>query len=339
MPHQTPISLTQQHFLLIIGRSGGSTKTTQTPVYPRSNCLPGQEPLKRHYPSPNERPEYHSLPGMTILADHEVLLVPEQFATIQLAVDAVSGPSTIVVAPGVYSECVRIIGKRSIVIQSARLSRRGVTISGDGTEAAVLFVERSGLYLSGLEVRSNVQLRGILVIQSSISLQDCIIAGNRTGDGPVGAFGAGIFARDSQVHIQKSAVVGNTVDCQAAAIAGGAGLYLNDCRSEIAGSTIQGNSVYAGGELRGGGIWAERSSMRMWRSRVTDNALYGESCKGGGVYFKDALTSRVGGSVITGNGCQNGRGGGTFADGDSTQINIHRNTVIRQNYPTDLEFA
>ena len=274
---------------------------------------------------------------MTIVTHHDVLLVPEQFATIQLAVDAATGPTTIVVAPGLYSECVRVVGKQSIVIQSARLSRRGVTISGGSTEADVLFVERSALYLSGVEVRSNGRLRGILVIQASISLQDCLVAGNRTGDGSVGAFGAGMFARDSQVHIQKSALIGNTVDCQAAPIAGGAGLYLNDCRSEIAGSTIQGNSVYAGRESRGGGIWAERSSMRIWRSRVTDNALYGESCKGGGIYFKDALTSRLGGSVITGNSCQSGEGGGIFADGDSALINVHRNTVVRQNYPTDLQ--
>jgi hypothetical protein len=276
---------------------------------------------------------------MTVLAGHEVLLVPEQFATIQLAVDAVAGPATIVVAPGMYSESVRVVAKRYIVIQSARLSRRGVTISGSGTEAAVLTVERSALYLSGVEVRSNARLRGILVNQASISLQDCIVVGNRAGEDSVGAFGAGMFVRDSDVHIQKSALVGNTVNCMTAAIAGGGGLYLQDCRIEIAGCTIQGNSVYAPRDLRGGGIWSERSSIRMWRSRVTDNALYGDSCKGGGIYFNDALSSQLSGSVITGNGCQIGRGGGIFADGVSKHIIVHRNSVVRQNHPTDLEFA
>lgn len=37
---------------------------------------------------------------MLSLADHEVLLVPAQFPTIQGAIDAVTRPATVVVEPG-----------------------------------------------------------------------------------------------------------------------------------------------------------------------------------------------------------------------------------------------
>jgi hypothetical protein len=276
---------------------------------------------------------------MTVLAGHEVLFVPQQFATIQLAIDAVAGPATIVIGTGVYPESVSVIGKPYLVLQSARLSKRGVTVSGGNVDAPVLSVERAALFLSGIEIRSNARRRGITAIHASISLQKCVVIGNRVAEGLFGALGAGMFALNSNVRIQKSAFLGNTVDATAAPVAGGGGLYLQDCRTEIAGSTIQGNAVYSAGELRGGGIWSERSSMRLWRSRVTDNALCGDHCKGGGIYFKEPLNSQLGGSFITGNSCQGGRGGGIFVDGDATHIAVHRNTVVGQNHPTDRELA
>src|SRR6202020_1634935 len=99
---------------------------------------------------------------MTETIAHEIFLVPQQFPTIQEALDAVGGPATILVAPGLYAETLRIIDQSYIVIQSSRLSRRGVTISGDGG-LAILCVERSTLHLSGIEVRSNARRRGLFV--------------------------------------------------------------------------------------------------------------------------------------------------------------------------------
>jgi len=283
------------------------------------------------------RREYH-LALMTLLTAHQVFLVPEQFATIQVAVDSVVSPTTIVVAPGVYPENLTVVGKQSLVIQSSRLSRRGVAIVGNDGAVAVLLVERSVLHLSGIEIRSNGRSRGVIAKQSSLNLQECVVAGNRVGAADEVALGAGIFARTSRVRLQKSALIGNVVASQVTS-AGGGGLYAEDCRIEIAGCTIQGNSVYTPGDGRGGGIWGEGSSMRLWRSRITDNALYGSSCAGGGIYFAHPLSSQLGGSVITGNSCHAGRGGGIHVEGETSNVHIHRNTFVRQNHPTDVEFT
>src|SRR5579864_3739328 len=99
---------------------------------------------------------------MTAATAHEVLLVPQQFPTIQAALDAVRSPATIVVAPEVYAETLRILDKPYVVMQSALLGRRGVTVSGDGGPA-ILHVERSTLHLSGVEIRSHARSRGIRV--------------------------------------------------------------------------------------------------------------------------------------------------------------------------------
>ena len=274
---------------------------------------------------------------MTTTTAHEILFVPQQFPTIQAALDATSGPTTIMVLPALYPETVHVFDKPYVVIQSTHLTRRGVTLSGNGGHA-VLHVERSTLHLSGIEVRSNARSRGLLITHSSISFQDCLIAGNHVGDSSDEPFGVGMLCRDSRVRIQKSTVAGNVVNSTAAASSGGGGLYFQNCQVEIAGCTIQANAIYAKGSAHGGGIWCERSTLRLWRSRVTDNALHAASCWGAGIYFKAPHGGQLGGCVITGNGSPQGHGGGIFVDGDTAAVNIHRNTVVRQNHPTDIDF-
>jgi len=279
---------------------------------------------------------------------HQILFVPQHFPTLQAALDAATGPTTIIVLPELYAESIHVVDKPYVVIQSSRLSRRGVTICGGdgdgGGGSAVLRVERSTLHLSGIEVRSKARTRGLLVVSSSISLQECLVAGNhagnRIGDRSDEPLGGGMLCRDSRVRIQKSAITGNVIDSDAAgSTAGGGGLFLQDCQVEIAGSTIQGNAVYAKGSAAGGGIWCERSTLRLWRSRVTDSALHAATCEGAGIFFKAPLGCQLGGSVITGNGSPRGRGGGIFIEGDPAHVNILRNTVVRQNHPTDVDFG
>lgn len=217
----------------------------------------------------------------------------------QQAIDAASGETTIVVQPGVYAESLRVIGKASVIIESARLSRRGVTITGAG-EPAAIHVRDSALHLSGIAIRTDGVLLGILAEESHVNLQECVVVGNR----------GGLRCVRSRVHLQKSAILANVID---------GGVSLESCDAQIAGCTIQGNT--------GGGAFLRDVKLRMWRSRVTDNW-------GGGVRIVDPRQCDFGGSVITGND----GGGITIANG-AARVAIHRNTFVRQNYPTDVEGA
>ena len=275
--------------------------------------------------------------GMTNETAHDVFLVPETFPTIQKAVDAAVRPTTIVVAPGLYSGTVRVTAKEYVVIQSSRLTRRGVTLSG-GEGGSVLLIENSTLHLSGIEIRSRGASRGLLVVGSSISLQDCVVAGNRVSDVSE-PFGAGLLGRNSSIHLQKSVISANSVACDSSDLAGGGGIYLLDCTAQLAGCTVQINEVWARGEAHGGGIWCERTKLRMWRSRVTDNAIRGSRCTGAGIYFKQPNDTQLGGSVITGNGSVDGAGGGIFIADGSAAASIHRNSFVRQNHPDDVAFG
>jgi len=270
---------------------------------------------------------------MSTVPEHDVFLVPSQFSSIQEAICAIVRPSTIMVSPGVYSEDLFLVGTPSVVISTTRFGRRGVTLAG-ATADAVIHIKNTSVYLSGLEIRSNGRARAISAVDSSVALQECVLAGNRVDDAHTEGSGAGMLCIRSSVRVQKSMIAGNNAQASDSSASGG-GLHLVDCKVEIAGSSIQANAVYGSVEARGGGIYCERSHLRMWRSRVTDNALYGTKCEGAGIYFKDS-SAKLGGSVITGNGIADGRGGGIFASGCAEQVVVHRNTVVRQNHPDDF---
>jgi hypothetical protein len=74
----------------------------------------------------------------------------------------------------------------------------------------------------------------------------------------------------------------------------------------------------------------------MWRSRVTDNALRGAFCEGGGICFVEPADAQLGGCVITGNDAGEGRGGGIFIESGVAAVSIHRNSFVRQNNPDDV---
>jgi len=260
--------------------------------------------------------------------EHDVLLVPHQFSSISLALKSIVRPSTIMVSPGVYFEDLSLVQLPDVVITTTNFLRRGVIIVGAAAKS-VITIDRASVYLTGLEIRSNGQARAISAIDSSIALQECVLAGNKADHS-----GAGMLCVKSSVRVQKTIIAGNTV--AGSGRASGGGLHLMDCQVEIAGSTIQANAVQGSIEASGGGIYVERSKVRIWRSRVTDNAAFGGQPRGGGVYFKDSR-GQIGGSVITGNGAngEDGNGGGMFVAGNSEEVVVHPNTIVRRNYPND----
>ncbi len=261
---------------------------------------------------------------MIDLSEHDVFFVPAQFARIQDAIDAIARPATIMIEPGVYEESFRVTGKEYVVIESTRLSRRGVVITGGAA------IERSNVFLSGIELRSNRTARGIDAIDSHLSLQECVVAGNRAT-----SFGGGLRCVRANVRLQKSVLAGNVIESDDA-MCGGAGVYLLECKAEIAGCSIQTNEIRPASKARGAGVWCERSQLRLWRSRITENWSFAADSEGAGLYLQEPEITHLGGAVIAGNGMRAGRGGGVFVRGERRNLTIYSNTVIRQNHPDDV---
>src|SRR5262249_25136032 len=202
-----------------------------------------------------------------IIGTPDILFVPAQFRSIQAAVDAARRASTVMVEPGYYNESVVVKDKECVVIVSTRLSRRGVAVTGDAG-FDVFHIEGSTVHLSGIAIRSDGRLRGISVRDSSLSLQECVVACNRaSSQASSRGGGAGMECRNSSVRIQKTAVIGNIVEFGDGMVmeAFGGGLYFDTCQVEIAGCTIQANAAHSSTAGRGGGIWCCNTRMRMWR--------------------------------------------------------------------------
>jgi nitrous oxidase accessory protein NosD len=260
---------------------------------------------------------------------HDVFLVPQQFPTIREAIDAILRPSTIMVSPGVYAEDLVLVDTPEVVITTTHFLRRGVVLVGAAAES-VVHIENSSVYLAGLEIRSKGRARGIAAVNSAIALQECVLAGNKVNSAE--ASGGAMSCVGSSVRVQKSIIAGNSTESSHAT---GGGLYLFDCKVEIAGSSIQANEINGRSRGSGAGIYCERSRMRLWRSRVTDNGLFSRLGEGAGLYLKQS-SAQIGGSVITGNGVIDGQGGGIFISGSAEDVVVHKNTVLSRNFPDDL---
>ena len=262
--------------------------------------------------------------------EHDVFLIPSQFSSIREAIAAIVRPTTLMITPGVYEEDLVLAGVRDVVISTTQFLRRGVVLTGAGSDS-VITLDGASVYLTGLEIRSNGGARAIAARESSVALQECVLAGNQTNG--IKAQGAAMMCVRSSVRVQKSMIAGNSAEGTESALGGA--LYLSDCQIEIAGSSIQANAAYSVAKAWGGGIYCEHSRMRMWRSRVTDNALFGKDCAGAGIYFKDS-SAQIGGSVITGNGALDGKGGGILISGNSEEVVIRQDSNVRRNYPDDV---
>src|ERR1043166_522594 len=152
---------------------------------------------------------------------YEVFLVPSQFSSIREAIGAIVCPTTIMISPGVYAEDLSLNGLPNVVISTTQFQRRGVVLTGAGVADSIIKIENTCLYLTGVELCSNGRARAIATRNSTVALQECVLAGNRV----VGAkpSGAAMHCLQSSVRVQKSMIAGNQIE--GAETGSGGGLY------------------------------------------------------------------------------------------------------------------
>ncbi|MCA9445700.1 MAG: hypothetical protein KC931_01200 [Candidatus Omnitrophica bacterium] len=216
-----------------------------------------------------------ALPGFSA-----TLLVPDEFPTIQAALDSAVHGDEIVVATGVYYERIRFMGK------NVRLR------SLDPTDPAVV----AATVIDASQAGSAVTFQGT-------ETEECVLSGFTIRKGWA-VFGGGIFGGGCQATIEYNTVRecrasggpnhgGGLYECDgliqhnfiydnAAPNGEGGGLY--GCGGSIFYNTIQDN--YAN---RGGGLAV--CSARNHGNFVLDNTATGNAGLGGGYYRCDGLTT------------------------------------------------
>lgn len=209
--------------------------------------------------------------------------VPEDFETIQDAIDYAIKGDTIIVGPGFFNENINFLGKKIYI--EGTIGYLQTTLLGDGTGPAVTFDsgETSNTTLSRFIITGGTAPYGggIYIRNSSPRVEFCEVEGNYA------TYGGGIYCYNSAAVFMTVTVTGNE------AVLGG-GMYVAHSGTKINNCTITDN-VANGNEsgIMGGGIYIDASIPYISYTVIARNHAminYGDS-RGGGIYCSGSALS------------------------------------------------
>ncbi len=238
------------------------------------------------------------------------------YATIASAIVAASAGDRVHVAPGTYTECLRVPNNKPLELVAPD---GDVTLTCAQPAQATLQFDAAG-QVAGFTLRHTGGNRGLLVANPvDVTVQDCVFAGlDLTAS--AGAHGAAIYAVGGHLWVQRTQFSDNAV-----VEANGAAIYAVGQATVI-------DSVFLRNEaMRGGAIWAS-GALRLIRATFTDNAAYE---RGGAVYANGSASARA--STFTGNTAGHG-GGALFLTQTSVIVDsaFTDNATLRADDPAVL---
>ena len=236
------------------------------------------------------------------------LLVPSEYGSIQLGIDAAVTGDTVLVTAGIYYETIDFSGKE-ITVLSADGEPSSTFIDGNvNTGSVVSFTsgETNLSILDGFTIRNGSALdgAGVHIQSSSPSLRNCLISGNQASGS-----GGGIFIDSGSLNLENTTVKGNT----AVSAGGGAYLRFTDGGS-IVNCTFENNSA-----VNGGGMYVKDGIGNLLFTNIV--VQYNSATSSGGGVFDKGTTIIVDGSSFTSNTAQKGGGWFSYSFGDATLTN------------------
>ena len=210
------------------------------------------------------------------------LSVPNQYETIQAALDSCAGGDTVLVEPGTYTGP----GNKNLDFHGAGV----VLLSAAGAELTVIDCESQGAGLlfhsgepstarvEGFTIR-NASGGGIVCITAGPSIVDCVIAANSP---------SGVICNQAAPAISGCILAGNE------STGAGGGIYCYSASSPaVVGCVITGNRA----ATCGGGIYCSTSTPFIASSTISRNA----AAQGGGICCHSVSYPIVEQSIVWGN--------------------------------------
>lgn len=222
-----------------------------------------------------------------------IFYVPDDFGTIQEAVDQALDGDTVIVRPGTYFENIDFLGK-AIVVRSEKGSLVTV-VDGNQAGPVAIFAKGEG--------------------------RDSVLEGFSLSNG-LAWDGGGIACQNSSPTISANTISRN------GAYFGGGGIKCENSSPLISGNDISNNWSSDG---YGGGISCSFSDPIIWNNVIRENEMIQCGEKGGGIFCRDS-SPMIANNVVTGNSGNYGSGGGIYCeDSIATMINntICGNTAFR----------
>ena len=195
------------------------------------------------------------------------IYVPDQYATIQLGIDAAVTGDTVVVRNGTYPLTAPIDFKGKAITVRSENGAANCILDGQQQTRVVYFHTGEGeqSVLSGFTIRNGraAQGAGIFCDSSSPTITECTISGNTAytyGDwgGTNRSYGGGISCNASSAKITQCVISGNHADSDNSSYMGsesfGGGVHVMGGAPSLTKCTISGNTTTAKGNIYGCGI-------------------------------------------------------------------------------------
>lgn len=239
--------------------------------------------------------------------------VPNQYPTIQAAINAASDGDTVLVANGTYYENITL--------------KDGVQVRGAGADVTTIDGGRAGSVVTAIGVGPDTVLDrftitngggssggGIYLDGGSPVITNNVVTQNRLGYS--GSSGGGIYAYFSSATITHNTISNNSAE-------DGGGIYVTNWPSSSGPMPdIEYNNIYGNNSFAGGGIYLQISSPT-----VRGNTIAANTASAGGGIAANHSSSLIANNIIVSNSAGKYGGGGIWATNNSSPV-IVSNTVV-----------
>ncbi len=267
-----------------------------------------------------------------------VIVIPDNFPTIQAGIDAAVNGDTVLVRDGTYPLTAAIDFKGKAITVKSEHGAGNCILDGQHATRVVYFHsdEGSNSILSGFTIRNGYsgQGAGIYLSASSPTISHCTIRDNQAETGDSSCAGGGIYGSASSPVISSCTIKGNVATSTIAS--SGGGIYISGGHPVITNTIITANSAYGQFGASGGGISVNGSSPIIDNSDIDSNSVsnfgnYGTA--GGGIYFSSTAYLSLVNCVINGNSAN--KGGGIYIDGSPSFPGMTNCTIVRNTATTE----
>ncbi len=269
-------------------------------------------------------------------AKADVLIVPDEYPTVQSAVEAAQEGDTVMLQPGRYYENVTIDNK-GITLTSYYEMLDDKSIR----DRTIIDGMQSGLPLLIKDVDSEVVMKGLIITNglsqiaggiksyySKVIFEDILVINNSTTN-VMWCGGGGIYAGASDIVLRNSEIRNNS----AYDFGGGINIRINST-ARLENVRVQNNEVSGGAHSKGGGIHIDESSgIIISNCEITGNNAYKW---GGGLAFGAGAGVTILNTTIAYNSANNG-GGGMYFNYDNISVKVG-NVISYNNTPQEIFF-
>jgi|GEM_PF-2669026 len=265
--------------------------------------------------------------SLSSLALGDILQVPDEYSTIQMAVDVAEDGDTVLVSPGTYTENVRIRTQNIVLASTFILDFNLDAISSTIIDGGNSFAADTGSAISISGAWTSPEIMGFTLTGGTGT-------SFATQGGANAREGGGIYSRSASPYIHHNIFINNVVDPgNGYSFAGGAGL------STFYGSPVIENNVFIHNYgWYGGGFVINYSTATIRNNIVAENSSRGDYGGGAGLMIYTPNNSvTFNNNTVFGNSNTNNDGGDGIAILANSRF-YSQNNIIYENGNTEISF-